>query len=187
MQLKLLPLLCLLGTTLSAPISSPSHPLTKRDAALIKRAWTAVGTAYQNLDAAVKGINPNILMNGVSQSQVPRAHQGIMDTYRDTEKAVRGTPVIGYGDAFGLSGPAQALARIQQAAIASVVKAKPVIVNTRERVNVYNMLVQELNAQNQWALAFNALIPVGQKEAGNQMSKQVTDAFKKAITLFQMD
>ena len=188
MKLTLLPALCLLGSALSAPIKTAKQRQQQADTAtLIRQSWAQASTAYQEMEKAIQTINPAILINGVSLSAVPAAHAKIMDVMTRTAAAARGRKEVSGAIAGTLGGPAVNLAKVKVAAINAVIRAKPVIVNTRERVNVYNMLVQQANVYAEWNVAFNKLMPNGQKGAGNAISKQVTDAYKKAVMAFMSD
>jgi hypothetical protein len=186
MQVKLLAVLCFLGSAISAPSSLQNIPLTEKDQQLVKQAWTALRETYKRMEQAVSTINPNLLMDAIERSRIPQAHQDIMNMMRDTENAVRGLPVLSVSEALGLTSPAQALQRIEVAALNAIIRAKPIISSSIDRDRVRTMLSDQLFAHVRWSNVFNEMIPNnGQKQYGQSFSNQVHTTYQSAINAFQ--
>lgn len=159
---------------------------------LIQKAWGEVKQTYTSLTTAFKCVSgsnplnppPSLLLNcGVGE-----AHKAIANKLWETTNRFAPNSAINYVDA-GSSVPAaaSALSRAQAAAFKAIGDNWAVSVKTRERQLVYESLVQQLNLYQAWAKAYNNLMPVGTKTAGDAEEANIANQYKILIKKYQWD
>ncbi|TID22863.1 hypothetical protein E2P81_ATG01996 [Venturia nashicola] len=205
MKLSLLPILCLLGAASSTPIALEERQFTssfpvqgqakvqqKATGPLISKAWTEVGQTYTALTTAFKCVSgtnplnppPSLLLNcGVGE-----AHKAIANKLWETTSRFAPNSVINYLDAgSSMVAASSALTATQEKAFKAIGDNWAVSVRTRERQLVYESLVQQLNLYQTWAKAYNNLMPVGTKTAGDVGEANIVNQYKTLIKKYQWD
>ncbi|KAE9961157.1 hypothetical protein BLS_003618 [Venturia inaequalis] len=207
MKLALLPILCVLGTANSTPITLEERQFVssfpspapgqaqfqqKATGALVQKAWGEVSQAYSGLTTAFKCVSaanplappPSLLLNcGVGE-----AHKAIANKLWETTNRFSPTSSVGYAEAGSVMvAAATSLTRVQQTAFKSVANGWAFSVKTRERQLVYESLVQQLGLYQSWSKAYNNLLPIGTRTAGDLEEANIVKQYQALIKQYQWD
>ncbi|QDS68997.1 hypothetical protein FKW77_009387 [Venturia effusa] len=206
MKLVFLPIVCLFGGTISAhpilekrqflplfPGSQQTQPEVQLRAtgALIQRAWGEVGQSYSALTTAFRCVSaasanppPNLLLNcGVGE-----AHKAIASKLYETTSRFAPDAVINYIEAgSSMLAASTSLTMVENQAFRALDDNWAVSVRTGERQLVYESLVQQLGLFNTWAKAYNNLMPIGTKTAGDMAEAGVVRQYQALIKKYQWD
>lgn len=179
MRFSIIPLLCLAGITLAAPIGKDGN-----SANII----TSMKTVVQSLNAltdGLKSINPRMPAEEVISRWpvIEKLSHDVSDLLSTDARHIRMGQKIAVSDAASLLQPIEQISQATQRAVDQWITIKPAI-NARDRKGIVGTLKHHGSTANEYADAVMSVQSTISQPAGKYFGSRVTMQIEKAILAY---
>lgn len=153
MKFHVLPVICLLGCTIAAPMTIAPRDLVATEAAIRR-----IGTGLKKLENGLRSITPKL--DAASQTQqLIVMDQNVVEDLRTASRDIRRGPNFSQLDGARLMEPMNELLRVLQQTSAGWIEARPMVNAANMRSQVYDQLLNHSEADQAFGDTICRFIP----------------------------
>ncbi|KAB8075766.1 hydrophobic surface binding protein A-domain-containing protein [Aspergillus leporis] len=165
---------------LAAPTKVAHEPsIVERDLASVTNVLSGINTKVETLDSAIKGFS------GGNTDSVVSASTDLVSAIKSGTETVKSSDALSSGDALGLPGPVQNLAKKIDTTIEDLISKKSQIVAAGAGAKTYKQVQDQYSAAKDLADTITSKVPDSLQGIAGQLSGGITAAIQKGLDAYK--